>query len=112
MGEPLTFEQYATMARRTAPGITLAVAALGVAGEAGEVADIVKKIEGHGLKLEETRHDLILEIGDLLWYCSALCDLIGVAFEIAAHWNVQKLEQLYPEGFRSEAPRIRENKND
>lgn len=96
MPDALTFEQYAAMAKRTGQGITLLVAALGIAGEAGEVADLVKKIEGHGWDLDDTRWHLAEEIGDLLWYCAMLCELIGLPISGVARRNILKLAERYP----------------
>ncbi len=79
----------------------LAVFGLGVAGEAGEVADLVKKFVGHGHALDKTK--LVKELGDVLWYLSALCTLNGLTLADVAKTNVAKLQLRYPEGFSSEA---------
>ena len=46
--------------------------ALGIAGEAGEVVDIIKKVLYHGHELDTSA--LCTEVGDLLWYMTLLCD--------------------------------------
>src|SRR5215469_17615518 len=46
--------------------------ALGLAGEAGEVANIVKKAVFHGKTLD--REHLRDELGDVFWYFALLCD--------------------------------------
>ena len=66
---------------------------LGLAGEAGEVANIVKKIQrDHGGVLnDEIRAKLKDELGDVLWYISACADELDMTLEEIAEFNVQKL---------------------
>lgn len=74
---------------RTAAAITYT--ALGLVGEAGEVANAAKKMLRDGRPWGEVREQLIGEIGDVLWYCAQLateCDLD--LSEIAAE-NLGKL---------------------
>lgn len=79
----------------------LACFGLGVAGEAGEVADLIKKHVGHGHELNVEK--LRLELGDVLWYVAALAQVIGVSLSEVAEANLQKLEARYPNGFSTEA---------
>ena len=101
----MTFNEYQQDALRTA-GLfdsnttRLAMMALGLAGEAGEAADYIKKHLYHGHVLE--RQTLAKELGDILWYVSAMADAIGYNLETIAKMNVKKLEKRYPEGFSSE----------
>ncbi len=83
----------------------LAVFALGLAGEAGEVADLIKKHIGHGhdLDLRKVRE----ELGDVLWYVAGLAQVLGLTLSEIAHENINKLERRYPEGFSHEASRNR-----
>ena len=62
--------------------------ALGLAGEAGEVANKVKKIIRDG-KLDKPA--LVAEIGDCLWYIAALCRDLNVDMEDVAKANLEKL---------------------
>lgn len=78
----------------------LACHALGIAGEAGEVADLLKKHLFHGHSLD---HDKVAkELGDVLWYVAVLAQRIGVDLETVARMNVEKLRKRYPDGFSSE----------
>ena len=73
--------------------------ALGIAGESGEVADLVKKVIGHKHPLD--RHKLAMELGDVLWYVAALANDIGYDLSQIAEMNVGKLQKRYPHGFSS-----------
>lgn len=69
-------------------------AALGLAGEAGEVVDLVKK-HVFGLKpLDRTK--LLEEIGDVLWYLALVCHAQGLDLESAMRTNIAKLRARYP----------------
>lgn len=67
--------------------------ALGMNGEAGEVADKVKKvIRDNNLDFDaEKREAIALEIGDVLWYCATLAHDIGYSLEQIAQMNIYKL---------------------
>lgn len=78
----------------------LAVLALGVAGEAGEVADYIKKVVGHGHALDKDK--LTKELGDVLWYVAVLSSVVGVNLETVARVNIDKLKARYPDGFSSD----------
>jgi len=75
--------------------------ALGITGEAGEVADMIKKhvFHGHGLDMDA----LVKEIGDVCWYVALLCTAIGVDLKSVMEKNIEKLTTRYPEGFSEEA---------
>ncbi len=69
--------------------------ALGLAGEAGEVADKVKKI----LRDDKFDRDAIAkEIGDVLWYIAALCRDLNVDMAQVAHDNLAKLRDRQERG--------------
>lgn len=67
--------------------------ALGMNGEAGEVADKVKKVlrDNNCEFTEEKKKEIALEIGDVLWYCASLSHDIGYTLDEIACMNVEKL---------------------
>lgn len=80
---------------------SLTTLALGVAGEAGEVADLVKKHIGHGHPLD--REKLSKELGDVLWYVARMAATIGYDLAFIANQNIDKLTARYPDGFTTAA---------
>ena len=101
----LSINGYQHKAMRTATGIegerlkNLANVGLGLAGEAGEVADMIKKHLHHGHPLN--REDFIEELGDVAWYLALGCTMIGEPMENVLQANIDKLLKRYPEGFSS-----------
>lgn len=100
------FDDYQAEARRTAASLPddrlpILVAALGLTGEAGEAAEIVKKWYGHDHELD--RDALQKELGDVLWYIAALASINGWPLSEVASANIAKLRARYPDGFSSEA---------
>lgn len=97
----MNFEEYQAEARQTAlyPRRlqNLEYPTLGLAGEAGEVANIVKKIQRDfgGEITEETRRKLKDELGDVLWYISACADELGLTLAEIAEFNVEKLARRH-----------------
>ncbi|EDO0433950.1 nucleotide pyrophosphohydrolase [Listeria monocytogenes] len=82
--------------------------ALGTTGEAGEVADLVKKYVFHEHELDT--HELILELGDVMWYVSQLALTLGVSLDEVAERNINKIESRYPDGFnKTDSINRREN---
>jgi NTP pyrophosphatase (non-canonical NTP hydrolase) len=104
------FNEYQSLALRTASPQSLVdsptmlnAAALGLNGEAGEIADHVKKVMFHGHPLDdETRDKIAKEIGDILWYCSLASRAIRMDLGDVAQMNVEKLRKRYPDGFSTE----------
>lgn len=70
--------------------------ALGLAGEAGEVADLVKKAQYTGAK-PINPGQLLLELGDVLWYLTAIADQFGFTLEEVMEANIAKLELRHKE---------------
>ena len=73
--------------------------ALGLAGEAGEVAELVKKGVFHRHSIDRAK--LEKELGDVLWYASALCTALGLDLGEIMQINIEKLQVRYPNGFSS-----------
>jgi NTP pyrophosphatase (non-canonical NTP hydrolase) len=109
----MTLNQYQEAALRTATvdpkdkaePMGLARDALGITGEAGEVADLVKKHIGHGHVLDTDK--VKNELGDVLWYVAVLAERIGWTLEDVAKANVEKLRKRYPSGFDPERSKNR-----
>jgi NTP pyrophosphatase (non-canonical NTP hydrolase) len=97
----MDFREYQRLATRTARKgdfqKDLVNAALGLTGEAGEVADEVKKhvFHGHGLDA----HKLKKELGDILWYVAWAASTLGLDLSEIAAANIDKLKKRYPNGF-------------
>ena len=97
----MNFNDYQTLAMRTCPALgqidMLGNAALGLAGEAGEVADIIKKhlYQGHPPEPDKIAD----EVGDVLWYCALAARAINASLDDIALHNVHKLQRRYPQGF-------------
>jgi NTP pyrophosphatase (non-canonical NTP hydrolase) len=93
----MDFRTYQQRSRETAryprAGEDCLYPTLGLCGEAGEVADKVKKVlrDRAGVFGPEERHDLLLELGDVLWYLSQLSTELGLDLEQVAEANLAKL---------------------
>lgn len=100
----MDFDMYQTEVRTTRENESderlRLLAALGIAGEGGEVVDLIKKVEFHGHALDKKK--VAEELGDLLWYLSTMADAIGWTLDQVAAFNVDKLRARYPDGFNSE----------
>ena len=102
----MTINEYQAAALRTAQTDKLLAsdlllnAALGLCGESGEVADLIKKhrFQGHNLDLNHVAK----ELGDISWYLAVGAYAIGLALESIFRMNKEKLEARYPDGFSAE----------
>lgn len=102
----MELDAYQAEALRTASpypvdDLTRAIRALGLVGEAGEVADLVKKEVGHGHPEDVAK--VRDELGDVLWYVACLADAYGLALGDIAGRNIAKLRARYPDGFTTAA---------
>ena len=77
----------------------LTTAAIGIAAEGGEFAEIVKKMVFQGKPWNnDNREHLIIELGDVMWYVAQACMALDVSFDDVVRGNVKKLEKRYPGG--------------
>lgn len=84
----------------------LNLGALGLAGEGGEVVDLIKKHLFHGKPLD--REKLLEEMGDQLFYYQCLLEAVDASFEEVVNRNDQKRRKRFPHGWikdRANAPR-------
>jgi len=101
----MTNQEYKDLALKTVPPdvdilpskFYLILAALGAAGETGEVVDEIKKHVFHNHPLD--REKLIKEMGDVEWYFNLLRKELKVTLEEVHERNIEKLSARYPEGF-------------
>ncbi len=106
----LTLDQYQELAGRTAGAGKAGqqrqiIAALGLAGEAGEFANLIKKMAAHGHPTPPEA--LADELGDVLWYLAEAATACGLSLDQIAQQNVGKLKARYPDGFSEERSRNR-----
>lgn len=92
----MELSEYQQLAKRTAEyprGSWLHYPALGLAGEAGEVAEHVKKAirDNGGEVTPERRQAIAKELGDVLWYVAALATELGLDLDEIAQGNLEKL---------------------
>lgn len=104
----MNLNEYQEKARSTrfekTKGLEKGYSALGLTGEAGEVADKIKKIirgdfdlEHYATNterkdaLEDFEDSIIRELGDVLWYVAAVADDLEVSLELVASVNLEKL---------------------
>jgi NTP pyrophosphatase (non-canonical NTP hydrolase) len=92
----MKFSEYEELVKETAvyPSThRILYPALGMAGEAGEVANKVKKIIRDGIdsQPEDWRTQIAKEIGDVMWYCAALAHDLNVPLSLIAAQNKDKL---------------------
>ena len=102
----MTINEYQAAALRTAQTDKflarelLLNSVLGLCGESGEVADLVKKhrFQGHDLDFEH----IAKELGDIAWYLAVGAYAIGFDLESIFRMNKEKLEARYPDGFSTD----------
>ena len=92
----MEFNEYQEKARETAiyPSEQgLIYTALGLCGEAGEVAEKVKKMIRDEIQLDaKYRGKLARELGDVLWYVANLAHEVGISLNEVAIRNITKLQ--------------------
>lgn len=104
--EPFGLDEYQAQCLRTRKGemsekdIHMSWS-LAIAGEAGELANLTKKVFVHGHPYDRDR--VIDELGDILWYIAVYGEAIGAPLSEIAARNLAKVVTRYPDGFSSEA---------
>lgn len=98
----MELNEYQRLAQRTSNNTCLRYeklnnGILGMAGEAGECVDLLKKhlYQEHELDREK----LLDEVGDVLWYVAETAAGLGKTLEDVAQHNIDKLKARYPDGF-------------
>jgi NTP pyrophosphatase (non-canonical NTP hydrolase) len=93
----MLISDYQALSRRTATypgaGESMVYPTLGLAGEAGEVAEKVKKMirDDDGVLTDERRAALAGELGDVLWYVAQVATEAGLDLQEIARENLDKL---------------------
>lgn len=100
----MTFEEYEQVALhtykpgRTEDGVPRVLGHAGkLAGEAGEVCELIFKDEFH--RVPYKTESILKELGDVLWYVTALAHDHGLTLSEVAKENNRKLMARYPNGF-------------
>ena len=94
----MTFDMYQGWARLTAiyPNLNnnFIYPVLGLCGEAGEVAEKIKKIirDDNEIISEDKKNEVAKEIGDVIWYAANLCSELGLRLDDVAELNIEKLK--------------------
>ena len=108
----MTGNEYQALAMRTSrkdlsPDYHLLNGALGLNGESGEVADMVKKnwMQGHDLDFDH----LAKELGDCMWYVAETATAIGYDLDTIMQMNIDKLKARYPDGFDTDRSQNRKD---
>lgn len=101
----MTINEYQLEALRTASGMNKELpmwmnGVLGLNGESGEVADLVKKHLFHSHPLD--KEHMAKELGDVAWYLAITAYDLGYDLETIFQMNVDKLRNRYPDGFDPE----------
>ena len=92
----MEFREYEDVAMSTKVGWyknAILYPLIGFCGETGEVADKMKKVlrDKNGNFSKEDKIEILKEIGDTLWYMTALCHDLGYSLEDAANTNLYKI---------------------
>ncbi len=92
----MEFNEYQEKAKTTAiyPKVNLGFEypAMGLAGEVGEILNKLKKVHRDKIPLDESlKEDMTKELGDVLWYLSALASEFNINLNDIAEKNIEKL---------------------
>lgn len=108
----MKINEYQALAQRTSnktltPAEHLLNGVLGLCGESGEVADLVKKSSMQGHPADRQR--IAEELGDVCWYIAETASAIGYTLGEIMQANIDKLARRYPQGFSVERSVNRED---
>lgn len=75
--------------------LNLAFAGLALSAKQGALANLAKKIkrDDRNWLTPGMRHDMVSELGDIMWYTSILCDLLDVPLSYVLDKNMEKLSK-------------------
>lgn len=74
----------------------------GIAGEAGEIADLWKKVKFHGKEFNsDIKEEMIKELGDMFWYLAQASMALDIPMEDIINKNIEKLSLRHPNKFDS-----------
>lgn len=106
----IVYEKFVLARFKTFPRAadSLNHAAIGIAGEAGELLDAVKKHWAYNKPLDVP--NIIEELGDLEFYMQAMRSLLNLSREEIIAANITKLEKRFPNGYSDEAAQARADK--
>ena len=79
---------------------------LGLGSEVGELQDAYKKFLAYGNPLDLT--NVLEELGDIKWYVSNFCNILGVKETDVERININKLKKRYPKKFTDECANNRD----
>lgn len=82
---------------------------MGIAGEAGEVCEILKKASLLGGPLD--REHLTEELGDVFWHILLNCHTFGITLEEVMEYNIRKLCARHPERYSKPEDWLGENQD-
>jgi NTP pyrophosphatase (non-canonical NTP hydrolase) len=110
----MDLNEYQKLSMRTMPkeinGMSKSNYGMGLAGEAGEIVDLIKKEVHHG---HFPQPGLIREeLGDLMHYVVGVATLYGLTLDEICEENIWKLKKRYPNGFNTEDSIKRVDVND
>lgn len=95
----LKLNTYQRLAHETAlPYSSVYYPFVGLAGEAGEIANKIKKSMRGDVTFAAIKQDLISELGDVLWYIQECANCLGVDLEEVAVANIVKLADRHQRG--------------
>ncbi len=107
MQPPMTPNEYQEAALQTAiypnQGNNFVYPTLGLVGEAGEVADKLKKVirDNEGILTASVKEAVAKELGDVCWYVAVLSSELGYDLESILQMNLDKLASRKERGVLS-----------